>query len=350
MPPLQQSASRLPLLDVAKGLLIFLVIYGHSLCNIGSLNIFLEGAYFSDFVFQSIYGFHMPLFVIISGWLFRSMIERYSWRDILIKRFWQLILPYVAWCLINYALGVITNTQALGVRALIAACIHPYWFVSTLFILSLLVLFVSKVFHDNLWGYLLIGIASFFLPNTLPIIGFDLSKSYFLYPFFVGAYLCSKFRAQTIPIALRHRSAIALVALGSYFALLLLCQPDIFVYISKFSLWDTSRTMWEQLKIDTYRFVLGVSGSLGFICLLARRSLSSPLGKPIIWLGRNSLSIYFTQELVFTYICRRWDWPFAEYAYGWHILFSIIITLACALITDVLKRNQISKKILLGMR
>ena len=44
-----------------------------------------------------IYSFHMPLFMVISGYLFSGTIERYSFPCVLQSRFTKLLLPIFIW-------------------------------------------------------------------------------------------------------------------------------------------------------------------------------------------------------------------------------------------------------------
>ena len=54
-------------IDAAKGLAIFLMLWGHCIqsCVVGS-----DVDFFENTVFKAIYSFHMPLFMLISGYLF----------------------------------------------------------------------------------------------------------------------------------------------------------------------------------------------------------------------------------------------------------------------------------------
>lgn len=57
--------TRDPYLDLVKGILILLVIFGHMLE--------LADGVVGDVIYHFIYFFHMPLFVLISGYLTKSV-------------------------------------------------------------------------------------------------------------------------------------------------------------------------------------------------------------------------------------------------------------------------------------
>lgn len=62
----RQIDNRNLFIDALRGISIFLVLWGHSIqyFSAGEIN------YFNNFVFRFIYSFHMPLFFLISGYVF----------------------------------------------------------------------------------------------------------------------------------------------------------------------------------------------------------------------------------------------------------------------------------------
>ncbi len=81
---------RIVTFDVLKCLAIYLVIWGHC---IGSLANAGDG---SDLVYRIIYSFHMPLFMMMSGYFATSSMESAPWA-FLKKKFMQLIFPCILW-------------------------------------------------------------------------------------------------------------------------------------------------------------------------------------------------------------------------------------------------------------
>ena len=53
-------------IDFVKGIAIFLMLWGHCIqfCAVGDFD------FFENWVFKLIYSFHMPLFMLVSGYLF----------------------------------------------------------------------------------------------------------------------------------------------------------------------------------------------------------------------------------------------------------------------------------------
>ncbi|MGN1124802.1 MAG: acyltransferase family protein [Candidatus Gastranaerophilaceae bacterium] len=74
-------------IDAIKGILIFLVVFGHSK---------------TDFIHDIIFLFHMPLFFIVSGFLLNK--SRLYEKGYIRKRVFKLILPYCSYLFIDFIL------------------------------------------------------------------------------------------------------------------------------------------------------------------------------------------------------------------------------------------------------
>lgn len=81
------GANRLKWVDACKGIAVFCVILGHQ-----DLDPFLK---------RFIYTFHMPLFFVLSGLFFSSVFSN-SFKEILIKRFFTLLVPFALFNLFWY--------------------------------------------------------------------------------------------------------------------------------------------------------------------------------------------------------------------------------------------------------
>lgn len=139
-------------IDYAKGVGIFLMVFGHS--------------GFPTPIQKMIWSFHMPLFFFISGMLFNR--EKYSTFSSLIKRIWKsLIIPYIFFSIINICGYIVINytsgnalyaewgglrllTNGLGGIAL--------WFVSTLIITQFLFWLTCYVNKNSPTPIVVIGV------------------------------------------------------------------------------------------------------------------------------------------------------------------------------------------------
>ena len=65
--------------DLVKGMAIFLMLWGHCIQYCAQE----AGGYLTDIVFKTIYTFHMPLFMLVSGYLFSYSFRKRSMAELL---------------------------------------------------------------------------------------------------------------------------------------------------------------------------------------------------------------------------------------------------------------------------
>lgn len=159
-------------LDVAKGIGILLVVWGH--CS-------LIG-------FDEIYSFHMPLFFFLSGCVL-SISKPY--RDIVKKKANQLLIPYIFFvflsCLFYWGLLFLTHRFSINQLLSLVKSLFPYdneiintplWFLLSLFWMSIIYVGIRKIVHRE-WLIFIVVIALFFSMKIVWSSGFVL-------PFFIG--------------------------------------------------------------------------------------------------------------------------------------------------------------------
>lgn len=141
---------RLNWVDVTKGFLMILVVIGH---YPGQLD-FPLGKY--------IYWFHMPAFFLLSGLFFKPVLEKGKSKEVIYKRFMQLIVPYlfflVTITVIRYGMEIgsgnmelswyLNDLWTLVVGGRFARGAYGvFWFVTTLFFTFLFFLWMTKYFN-----------------------------------------------------------------------------------------------------------------------------------------------------------------------------------------------------------
>lgn len=101
---LNEPTTRIVYWDVAKCLLMYLVVLGHvvQLWQYGNVNFWEDG------VFKAIYMFHMPCFILISGYFAGKTIQEATWKT-LPKYARRLLLPGITfgcfWLLLRMTCG-----------------------------------------------------------------------------------------------------------------------------------------------------------------------------------------------------------------------------------------------------
>ena len=93
--------------DVIRGFAIILVIFGHCIQNGNGWDYFINSKYWSNKVYQFIYSFHMPLFMILAGWFAYFSLkklegDRKKQLRFLAKRYFTYIMPILLWTLFEF--------------------------------------------------------------------------------------------------------------------------------------------------------------------------------------------------------------------------------------------------------
>jgi len=98
----QKAPRRATFLDVAKGVAISLVVFGHVLGGALARN-WIDPPNTAELAYKFIYAFHMPFFFIVSGALAIDHIRRDPF-DAFISRCGSIAWPYVLWSTIFIAI------------------------------------------------------------------------------------------------------------------------------------------------------------------------------------------------------------------------------------------------------
>jgi fucose 4-O-acetylase-like acetyltransferase len=132
------SDSRRSWIDIAKGIGILLVVYGHVAEGVFKAGIPFDRTFFRA-VDVAIYSFHMPLFFFLSGLFFFSSWENRGTRGLLASKVNTLVYPYVLWSLLQGSVEILleqyTNKHATvnEVMALLWEPRQQFWFLYALF-------------------------------------------------------------------------------------------------------------------------------------------------------------------------------------------------------------------------
>ena len=134
------ALARTAWVDLAKGIGIILVVYGHVLRG----NLDLRANPLWAVQDRWIYAFHMPLFFVVSGLFLWRSIQR--GRGLFLRqRWWQMVYPYLLWsgvtAAIELAMAPWVNSP-LSLRDALLIPLRPieqYWFLYVLLILQVLI-------------------------------------------------------------------------------------------------------------------------------------------------------------------------------------------------------------------
>ncbi len=308
--------------DVAKCLLMFLVILGHivQLWQYGSIS---SDNFWEDGVFKAIYMFHMPCFVLISGYFAGKTIQKQTWRT-LPKYARRLLLPGITFgCF--WLLHRITCEAAdtpLDILQ-IAKAAGPFWFLIILFecvcFFILVSLPSSKIFKTTMIIFpLVLALAISELPQHLQ--HFFPHNRWFVYywPFFLLGAAMRHYRIS--PEKVKNSS----LWLGIFCVLYVI---SFYFFPHQWTVYQKAPTLsLESLTINGIRTLVAVIGCAAFLFIVR---VVAFMGKyPIIrLLGAATMGLYVLQSCVFNIRSVYMHYLPENMGYAWSIFFAFALML-----------------------
>lgn len=162
---------RIVTFDLLKGLAMYLVVFTHFLQ-------YVTRQTFDNILFQIVYVFHMPLFIILSGYLFCKKLSG-PLLQIVSSQFTHLILPSIV-------LGGVIRLLSVGYIDIEYVVNLPLilWFLSTLFISSVAYAIMYRFTKNLILSTVILSVATlcipsglYFLKFTMPFLGIGLILS-----------------------------------------------------------------------------------------------------------------------------------------------------------------------------
>lgn len=259
--------------DVLKGIGIVLVCIGHT----------------PTVLTTWIYGFHMPLFIFISGYFYKHV----SFKEIIKKGFKNNIKPYLIFCVISLVMLLIYLAIAHRPFTNLLDFVTPFdttnylltrtiWFLPCLFLICISFSLIKRLFNSRL---------SLIICLLLYVIDCCLVYNQIHLPFFIDTAMgmivfyaigyevkCSGMLDRKMFQSKPTLLFLALIILGIYTAMVI---------------WLNPKTEWKYNIFDAYNLPIALTAILG--CLFACRYLVQLQSKKILMLlgliGGESLVI-----------------------------------------------------------
>jgi fucose 4-O-acetylase-like acetyltransferase len=274
------------LADSLKGGAILLVVVGHVIQVIhGSTVKCLENE-----LYIAIYSFHMPIFVLVSGYFASKSLECRNFQAFCWRRAQRLLVPFFTWAVILYFQHKLHDGEylkalmsPLAAYKSIIAPIHGLWFLWALFWVSVIAAAFSISRRNTIVVGLLVCGVSFAIGNDQY---FGLRFILWLLPFFVLGYWVKRLRLSIKP----WKIPVAIILFGSAWVMLL-------PYYSNRHFIYTTGMIDRGVGIDfvglAYRYVLAFLGCgtfWGVMGIVDR--YGGVLGRFFVYLGGRSIQIY----------------------------------------------------------
>lgn len=276
-------------IDVAKGLAIFLMLWGHCIqyC-VGGSNVY----YFDNAVFKTIYSFHMPLFMLISGYLFSFSFAKRNLKELLARRVQSLVQPIIFCSLFNYLFTTVIFQAIRGDFSVLfngkwLENLSSLWFLWSVLAASIIVAVVCKI-CKNLPSQILL------LVLLLPTVAIfpNAKENLAVYPYFVLGFFYGKFK-ENLPSFVHKLKYLSLPAF-----------PILLYFFEKKhympALVPTNgESLGETLGCYGYSLLTGIMGSVFVLTVLEfvyrsviRKSSKYTPFKGLSRLGGKSIQIY----------------------------------------------------------
>lgn len=340
-----QATNRNTEIDILKGIAIILVIYAHCI-QFGSGSNYLESqSFFNNQVFKFIYSFHMPLFMIISGYLFYFSIHKHSFKYNLNTRFIGLFVPIILWQTIWILLVNFHNPNNNNVLSLFNSYLNTLWFITSVFFNSLIVLLCNKYAKDSRLLYGIIIIVSLFIPNYY---GYNLYV--FMLPYFLCGYFYNKAGRPTVVMNRKIKITGYIILVILFFILLYHYEINDYAYTSGTFIIRNHMISTSQIYTDIFRWIIGLIGSLCVILLTKSIYIinaQSFILKYLAIIGTKTMGLYIISTYLFKLFYLL---PIKDISYFYITIECISVLFISYLLTRLIEKNKYSRKYLLGGR
>jgi fucose 4-O-acetylase-like acetyltransferase len=155
--------------DIAKGIGIIFVVYGHVIRGLNNAHLIDEHLfYLSDTL---VYSFHMPLFFVLSGLFFKRSIEKYSRTGLIVEKCKSILYPYIIWSLLQTSIEIVLSqytNKTVALDDLLHCIFFPrdqFWFLFTLFFINI----ISSLLFNRFKRWLIVSSLIWLLYYLFPV-------------------------------------------------------------------------------------------------------------------------------------------------------------------------------------
>ena len=350
----EQQKGRNTYIDIIKGFAIILVVLGHSIQFGSGYDFRANAECFDNWLYRIIYSFHMPLFMIGGGYLAAITISRKSPLIVIKSRIKSLVVPAIAWSTVfkiyDIILDLTSGSKSLSVflviKSYIKSCLFDLWFLWAVLFCTFLVLIGKYVFKDSILYYAALVVGALFITDNW---NFHLYK--FNFPFFVIGYLWSKdnFTERILKIEKKKICAIYFITLIAYIALMTQYNSECFIYTSKYAILGKDFCeAFHQIAIDLYRGIVALLGIILVLGILFALRKWLPV-RLLSQLSMDSLCIYCLSSFLNGRLLMQLTSNLSLH-YGYVLLETVFMLVLTVLVSNILKRNSVTRKLFLGGR
>ena len=320
-----ESSKRQVWVDVAKTLAIVLVVVGH------------EGG--PAAYIKYIYWFHMPVFFLLSGYLFKPPDGWSSLRSWLSKRSREVLVPYCAYLVLVtmvryfYAYRYLNASFVLkDLRDVLFGGRVPgvyytvFWFFTCLFATQVLFALINLLCKDSRLvmaavavAYLLAHVESWLMVSHPPLVPWNLDVALIAVVYYAIGYFCKKLLAE---ISLR----VTLAAVALSVLLIAVDYRGLMNYVL-----NLKYVVYQHLLLDLLIPMIMAVALLGISQVLAR----SRLGRAVTLMGNIALPVVYLHVPINTVLL-------VEYRYHYGNVAAVLIGFVTPIILSKLIFDRFS--------
>ena len=292
--------------NVVKGTAIFLMLWGHCI-QYASLEAVV---YLENIAYRTIYSFHMPVFMLVSGYLFFYSFEKRKMPDLLEHRIRGMLQPIIMATVLNNVLMLIPQYVLSGSANVLFGSLFDgiktdLWFLWAVLYCSLVVGICCKGTENPCLQIFLSVIGSFVI-----LLFPQWNMTLFMYPYFVIGFFCGKYRKKAIGLYRMVRYALLLV----FPVMMRFYETKHFIYITP--MFSEELGLAASLEIALFRWGIGLAGSIWMLTVMELLLRLAGRIPALQWclqrvshLGSNSLQIYCLSASLLSgylpHLCRK---------------------------------------------
>ena len=340
------KSARILIIDMLKAFAIILVVLGHCIQFGSGMEYLNSEQFFDNPLFKIIYTFHMPLFMLISGFLFAYSYKG-KWLRCVKRRIQTLVVPMAVWALLIILKKVIVDSgfSIDLIRECLRIVYMNFWFIWAVFWCTCLVVLVNNFFRNNIVVFCILFVISFVIPDTA-----NMALYKYMYPYFVVGYIFQKYLMCFLEEFLSKRHIILLLLFSLvlvYVVLLYGFNYDTYIYTSGHCV--IGKDLVTQLRIDMYRYVIGLVGSIIVIIAFVQLGrIITYIPRFLLLIGTETMGIY----IISTFVNSNVLMPLTYNRTGVNYLVVVIemlgVLFLSLIIIQIINRSSTLKRLLLG--
>lgn len=275
-------------IDYTKMFACILVVMGHLLQGLNVAGIHWNERFYS-YINTFLYIFHMPLFMCLSGYLYKKYAKINSWKEyfkFLKKKLINLGIPYVvfylAFVLINmmFASSVNSKRGLEDILNILTNPMPPFWFLYALFFIFLVTPLLEKLLRNNRIIVLIITIVmhSINIFYHTEIYAIDIVEKYLVY-FYLGAFLIDKVKDE-------YKNKNIIIETISF-----ICLSLVYCYIIE------ENIMAENGIMAIFKFLLAILGVVASIQVCTNLTNIIKKRKVLNLISKNTFPIYLMHTM-----------------------------------------------------